>query len=55
MDSYEVMLLNNSLYGQDESSRLWFEKLKYGLEDQNFDPSDYDTCMFASEKVVCLV
>ena len=46
MDSYEVLLLNKSLQGQDEAPMLLFEKLKYGLEEQNLEPSDYDPCMF---------
>ena len=43
------------MYGQDESYRILFEKLVYGLEDQNFEPSDYDHYMFVSDKVICLV
>ena len=50
-----MLLFNNILYVQDESSRFWFEKLKYGLEDQHFETSDYDTYMFIYDKVICLV
>ena len=55
MYSYEVMMLKKSLHRQDEAPILWFEKLKFGLEDQNFEPIDYDPCMFVHDKVVCLV
>ena len=55
MYSYKLLLLNNRLYGEDESTRMLFEKLKYGLEDQNFEQIGYDLCMFISDKVICLV
>ena len=55
MDSYEVLLLNMSLHVQDEATLIWFEKFKYGLEEQKFEPSYYDPCMFVSDKVICLV
>ena len=50
-----MLLLDKSINGQTESYRFWFEKLKYGLEFQKFEPSYYDTCMFISDKVICLV
>ena len=55
MDSYEVLMLNKSLYGEDEAPMLLFDKLNYGLYEQNFEPSYYDPCMFVSDKVVCIV
>ena len=54
MYSYEVLLLNKILHGQDEFPMLWFDKLKYRLEEQNFEPSYYDPCMFVSEKFIFL-
>ena len=55
MDSYWVLLLNNILHRQDEAPMLCFEELKYGLNEQNLEPSDYDPCMFVSENFICLV
>ena len=33
MDSYDVLLINKSIYGQDEVPMLLFDKIKYGLEE----------------------
>ena len=55
MNSYEVVILKKLLYGQTEVPRIWFEKLKAGLEDQNFEPIDSDPCRFISDKFICLV
>ena len=49
-----LLRLNNSLYGQAEAPRLWFEKLEKVLEDIDFNPSGADTCIFISDKVMCL-
>ena len=55
MDSYESLLLNKSLHKHIESYGFWFDKLNYRLEDQHFDPSDYDPFMFIYDKLICLV
>ena len=55
MHSYELLLLNKILSGQTESYRFWFEKLNYILEEQSFEPSDYNPCMFIYDKVIFLV
>ena len=55
IDSYEVLMLNKILHGQADSSRFWFDKINYRLEDQNFEPSDYVPCMFIYDKVIFLV
>jgi len=43
-----VLKLNRSFYGQVEAPRLWYEKLKKGLEDWGFTSSKVDPCMFLS-------
>ena len=47
-----VLMLNKSLYGQAEAPRLWYEKLKKGLEDRGFKLSKVDPCLFFSKKVI---
>ena len=49
-----VLKLNKSLYGQAEAPRMWYEKLKKGLEAQEFCTSKVDPCMFLSKKVIIL-
>ena len=49
-----VLKLNKSLYGQAESPRLWYEKLKKGLEDRGFVMSKVDPCLFISKDIVCI-
>ena len=49
-----VLKLNKSLYGQAESPRLWYEKLKEGLEDRGFVMSKVDPCLFLSKDIVCI-
>jgi hypothetical protein len=47
-----VLMLNKSLYGQAEAPRLWYEKLRKGLEDRGFKVSRVDPCLFHSKKVI---
>ena len=47
-----VLKLNKSLYGQAESPRLWYEKLKKVLEDRGFVMSKVDHCLFLSKDIV---
>ena len=49
-----VLKLNKSLYGQAESPRLWYEKLKKGLKDRGFVMSKVDPCLFISKDIVCI-
>ena len=49
------MLLNKILYNQAGVHTIWFKKLNTGSEYRHFDPSDYDPCLFISNKVVYLV
>ena len=55
MDIPTVCSNLKSINQQTDSSRFWFEKLKYGLEEHIFEPSDYDPCMFVYDKFICLV
>jgi len=49
-----VLELHRSLYGQIEAPKLWCEKLKNGMEAQNFKTSELDPCLFISKKMVCV-
>ena len=40
-----VLKLNMSLYELKQASYTWFEKLKAGLKDRDFDPSKIDSCL----------
>ena len=48
-----VLELHRSLYGQIEAPKLWYEKLKNGMEARNFKTSELDPCLFISKKMVC--
>ncbi len=50
-----VLKLKNSLYGSKQASLNWFEKLKQGLVDQGFTPSDINPCLYLQENMVLLV
>lgn len=58
-DNQDMMLeLHKSLHGQTESPKIWFQKLKEGLEDCGFCPYEHlDPCLFVSDNVfaVCYV
>ena len=47
-----VLRLKKSLYGQAEAPRLWYEKLKAGLEDKSFRTLQIDPFLFISEMVI---
>ena len=49
-----ILKLNKSLYGQAEGPRLWYEKLKAGLEARRFTASVVDPCLFISPKIICV-
>ena len=53
---YDVVLrLNKSLYGQDEATWLWYEKLQNGLLDRGFVVSKVDPCVFMSKTIIYVV
>ena len=41
-----VLKLKKSLYGSTIAPRLWYEKLRNGLVERNFQVSEIDPCMF---------
>ncbi len=41
-----VLKLNKSLYGLKQASLNWFEKLKQGLTDHGFKPSNINPCLY---------
>ena len=49
-----ILKLNKSLYGQAEAPRLWYEKLKAGLEARGFTACIVDPCLFLSPKIICV-
>ena len=50
-----VLKLNKSLYGQADAPRMWYDKLRAGLEARGFTACKADPCLFISKKVVCIV
>ena len=49
-----ILKLNKSLYGQAEAPRLWYEKLKAGLEVRGFKACVVDPCLFISPTIICV-
>ena len=49
-----VLKLKKFLYGQAEAPRLWYYKLRKGLEDRGFVASTVDQCLFMSPTVICI-
>eukprot|EP00957_Ditylum_brightwellii_P055333 4193798-Ditylum_brightwellii.AAC.1 len=43
--------LNNSLYGQTDAPRMWYDKLRAGLEARRFTACRADPCLFISKKL----
>ena len=43
------------LYGQAESARLWYEKLRNGLLERGFVMRQVDPCLFISKTVIFVV
>eukprot|EP00957_Ditylum_brightwellii_P023207 1751257-Ditylum_brightwellii.AAC.1 len=50
----KVLKLNMSLYGQADAPRMWYDKLRAGLEARGFTACKADPCLFISKKVVCI-
>ena len=50
-----VLRLHKALYGQAEAPRLWYEKLKAGLEKRGIKATIADPCLFISENIICIV
>ena len=49
-----VLKFKKSLYGLKQASLNWFEKLKQGLMDRGFTPSEIDPCLYLKENMVLL-
>ena len=49
-----VLKLNKSLYGQADAPRMWYDKLRAGLEARKFTACKADPCLFISKKVICI-
>ena len=47
-----VLKLNKSLYGQVDAPRMWYDKLRAGLETRGFTACKADPCLFNSKKVI---
>jgi hypothetical protein len=50
-----VYKLKKSVYSLCQAPLTFFQYLKKGLKDHGLKQSIYDPCLFASEKVICLV
>ena len=44
-----VLKLNKNLYGLKQASFNWYEKLKTGLMDRDFVPSEIDPCLYLNK------
>jgi hypothetical protein len=49
-----VLKLKKSLYGLKQASLNWFEKLKQGLTDSGFKPSEIDPCLYMKKDMIVL-
>jgi hypothetical protein len=50
-----VLKLKKSLYGLKQASLNWFKKLKLGLIDCGFTPSEINPCLYLKENMVLLI
>eukprot|EP00957_Ditylum_brightwellii_P003688 279726-Ditylum_brightwellii.AAC.1 len=51
----KVLKLNKSLYGQADTLRMWYDKLRAVLEARGFTACKADPCLFNSNKVLCII
>jgi hypothetical protein len=49
-----VLKLKKNLYGLKQASLNWFKKLKLGLIDRGFTPSEINPCLYLKENMVLL-
>ena len=50
-----ILKLNKSLYSLKQESQNWYEELNQSLLDQDFNPSQIDTCIFMRNGMLLLV
>ena len=53
-ERHYILKLNKSLYGLKQASFNWYEKLKQGLIDRGFTPSQIDPCIYLKEGMIVL-
>jgi hypothetical protein len=51
----KVLRLRKSLYGFKQAPRNFFLHLESSLENISFVQSEFDACLFISDKVICIV
>jgi hypothetical protein len=51
----KVLRLKKSLYGLRQSPRNWFLHLKEKFAQVGLKQSEYDACLFVSDRVICIV
>ncbi len=49
-----ILKLNKSLYGLEQASLNWFEKLKQGLIDRGFYPSAINPCLYFKKGMIII-
>ena len=53
-DRQYLLKLDRSLYGLKQGSYNWYQKLKTGLTDRGFKPSDVDPCIYLKNGLIVL-
>lgn len=51
----KVLRLNKSLYGLKQAPKTFFDKLRAGLLERGFTPSNIDPCLFMKNNMICVV
>jgi hypothetical protein len=51
----KVLRLNKSLYGLKQAPKTFFDKLRAGLLERGFIPSNIDPCLFMKGNMICVV
>eukprot|EP00957_Ditylum_brightwellii_P006810 516140-Ditylum_brightwellii.AAC.1 len=49
-----ILKLDKNLYGQADAPRMWYDKLRAGLETRGFTTCKADPYLFISKKVICI-
>mmetsp|Transcript_15021 Transcript_15021/g.28265 ORF Transcript_15021/g.28265 Transcript_15021/m.28265 type:complete len:2300 (+) Transcript_15021:159-7058(+) len=51
----KVLKLRKSLYGLKQAPKTFFDKLRAGLLERGFTPSNIDPCLFMKQDMICVV